>query len=133
MSKKGKKKSAESLEAQARAHEALYGSDSREVDEYRLQARKIYEKHGINLNGEKIDAKELKLLEKRLKEFLQGKREMEGEPTFFKALKSIDLEKTIDLSNEDERRNYQMLEKLDYIRDGKLSGKGRELLKTMEK
>ena len=133
MSKKGKKKSAESLEAQARAHEALYGSDSREVDEYRMQAMRISEKHGINLNGEKIDAKELKILNKRLDEFTEGKRKMEGELTFFKVLKSVEMGEAINLSNEDEERSYHMLELLGYIKDEKLSGKGREFLKKMEK
>ncbi len=129
MSKKGKKKSAESLEARARAHETLYGSSLREADEYRKQALNIIKKYDVRPNGKKIGAKELKIFEKRLKDFAEGKRKIKGELTFLKVLKTIEAGEEIDPNDEDEARNYQMLESLGYIKDGKLARKGRTILK----
>ena len=132
MSKKGKKKSAESLEAQARAHEALYGSDWREVDEYRKQALKIIEKYDVAINGMKIDAKELKTLERRLKHFAEGTRKMKGELTFFRVLKLVEGGESIDPGNKDEVDNYRMLERLGYIKNGKLARKGKTILERLD-
>ena len=67
MSKRKKRKSAEKLEAQARAHEALYGSDWKEVTEYGRQALEIIEKYAIKTNDKRIDAEEVKIFKKRLK------------------------------------------------------------------
>ena len=74
MSKKKKKKSATSLEAQARAHEILYGKDWYEVGVYRGQAQGIIKKMKVNLDEEEIAGKEKNILRKRLKAYEEGKR-----------------------------------------------------------
>jgi len=131
MSRKGKKKGAAKLEAQARAHEALYGSGWKEVTEYRKQALEIVRRHGVRLDNGEISSTALKLFAKRLDEYGRGKRRMEEELPFFRVLKCIAAGDIVDFGNEEEVRNLRMLENLGYIRTGKLTGKGRELLNAL--
>lgn len=132
MSKKRKKKGAESLEAQSRVHEALYGEGSREVMEYRRQALEIIEKYGLSPDNDKISDEELKIFKKRLKEFEEGKRRMKNELIFYRVLKLISAGEQIDPDNMNEFRNQQLLEKAGYIKNGKLTGKGKDLLKMLD-
>ena len=132
MSKKRKKKGVESLEAQSRAHEALYGEGSREVAEYRRQALEIVEKYGLSPNSDKISEEEIKIFKKRLKEFEERKRRMKNELVFCKVLRLVGEGEQIDTENKNELRNQQLLEKAGYIKNGKLTGKGKELLKKLE-
>ena len=132
MSKKRKKKGAEKLEAQSKAHEALYGNGAREVMEYRRQASDIVEKYRISPDDNKIADDELKIFNKRLKEFEEGKRKMKNELVFYKVLRSIGEGKQIDPDDKNERRNHQLLEKAGYIKNRKLTGKGKDLLKKLE-
>jgi len=133
MSKRKKKKSAEKLEAQARVHEALYGTDWKEVMEYRKQALEIVERYDIKPNGKKITNGEIKIFERRLKEFEEGKRRMRGELPFYKVLRLIGEGGSINSDNKIEVKNLQMLEILGYIKDGKPTGKGRKLLRRLGK
>jgi hypothetical protein len=133
MSKRKKKKSAEKLEAQARAHEALYGSDWHEVTEYRRQVLKIVERYGVKSDKERIDAEELKIFKKRLEEFREGRRRMQRELPFYKVLRSLSEGGVVNPSNEVEVKNLQMLEMLGYIKDGKLTWKGRDLMKRIKR
>lgn len=132
MSKKGKKKGAKRLEAQARMHEALYGGDWKEVGEYRRQALAVAGKHGLRLDNGKVTAEAVKLLSRRLEEFAAGKRKLKGEPPFLKVLRTARDCELPDYGNEDEMRSLRMLEALGHIRNGALSGKGRELLRAIE-
>ena len=129
MSKRKKKKSAEKLEAQARAHEALYGTDWKEVMEYRRQALEIVEKYDAKQNDKRISDEEIKIFKRRLKEFEDGERRMRGELPFYKVLRLVSEGETINPGNRIEVKNIQILEILGYIKDGKLTGKGRNLLK----
>ncbi len=131
MSKTKKKKSAEKLEAQARAHEALYGSDWHEVTEYRRQALKIVERYGIKSDKERIDAEELKIFKKRLEEFREGRRRMQRELPFYKVLRLLSEGGVVNPNDEVEVKNLQMLEMLGYIEDGKLTWKGRDMMKRI--
>ena len=133
MSKKKKKKSAEKLEAQARMHEALYGAGWEEAMEYRRQALNILKKHDIKTNNKKISDNELKLFKKRLIEFEEGKREMKKELPFYKVLRSIEKGTFINSKDEVEIKNLQLLELLGYIKNSKLTGKGKKLLRRLEK
>lgn len=132
MSKKGKKKGAVRLEAQARMHEALYGGDWKEVAEYRRQALAVAGKHGLRLDNGKVKAETIKLFARRLEEFAAGKRKLKGEPPFLKVLWTVRDGELPDYGSEDEMRSLRMLEALGHIRDGTLTGKGRELLRAME-
>ena len=132
MSKKRKKKGAEKLSAQSKAHEALYGAGSREVMEYRRQALEIVEKYKIITNGDKISDEELRIFKKRLREYEEEKRGMKNELAFFRVLKTISEGKQIDPNNKIEIKNQQLLEGAGYIKDGKLTGKGKDLLKKLE-
>ncbi len=132
MSKRKKKKSAEKLEAQARAHEALYGSDWQEVTEYRKQALRIVERYGIKSYGERIDAEELKIFKKRLDEFREGRRRMQKELPFYKVLRLLSEGGAVNPNDEIEVKNYQMLEMLGYIKEGKLTWKGRDIMKRIK-
>lgn len=129
--RKKKKKSAEKLEAQARAHEALYGRDWKEVMEYRRQALEIVERYGIKPDDKRISNDEIKIFERRLKEFEEGKRRMRGELPFYKVLRLVNKGEFITPDNEIEVKNLQMLEILGYVKDGKLTGKGRDMLKKL--
>ena len=129
MSKRKKKRSAEKLEAQARAHEALYGTDWKEVMEYRRQALEIVEKYDAKPNDKRISDEEIKIFKRRLKEFEDGERRMRGELPFYKVLRLVSEGETINPGNRIEVKNIQILEILWYIKDGKLTGKGRNLLK----
>lgn len=131
--RKKKRKGAEKLEAQARAHEALYGTDWREVMEYRRQALEIAERHGIKMNDERIIEHEIKIFEKRLKEFEEGKRIMQGEMPFYKVLRLLDRGEAINHDNETEVKNLQMLEILGYAKDGELTGKGRDMMRKLRR
>ncbi len=133
MSKTKKKKSAEKLEAQARAHEALYGSDWHEVTEYRRQALEIVERYGIKSDKERIDAEELKIFKKRLEEFMEGRRRMQRELPFYKVLRSLSQGGVVNPNDEVEVKNLQMLEMLGYIKDGKLTWKGRDMMKRIKR
>lgn len=129
MSKRKKKRGAEKLEAQARAHEALYGTDWNEVMEYRRQALEIVKKYDVKPNDKRISDEEIKVFKRRLKEFEEGERRMRGELPFYKVLRLVSEGKTINPDNKIEVKNMQMLEILGYIKDGKLTSKGRNLLK----
>jgi len=131
MSRKGKKKGAVKLEAQARAHEALYGGDWREVTEYRKQALRIVTSLGLRLDNGEVSAAALKLFAKRLEEYGSGKRKMRGDMPFLRVLRTVMEGRVLDYGNETEVRNFRMLEGLGYIRQGKLTGKGNELLKVL--
>ncbi len=133
MSKTKKKKSAEKLEARARAHEALYGSDWHEVTEYRRQALKIVERYGIKSDEEKIDAEELKIFEKRLEEFREGRRRMQRELPFYKVLRLLSEGDVVNPNDKIEVKNLRMLEMLGYIKDGKLTWKGRDMMKRIKR
>lgn len=133
MSKRKKKKSAEKLEAQARAHEALYGSDWREVTEYRKQALKIVERYGIKSDDKRIDEEELKIFKKRLQEFREGRRRVQRELPFYKVLRLLSEGGAVNPDDEIEVKNLRMLEMLGYIRDGKLTWKGRDMMKRIKR
>jgi hypothetical protein len=133
MSKRKKKKGAEKLEAQARAHEALYGTDWKEVTEYRRQALEIIEKHRIKPDDGKIADDEIKIFEKRLKEFEDGKRKMLGELPFYRILRLVSKGESINSDNRIEAKNLQLLEVSGYVKDGKLTARGRNLLKVLER
>lgn len=133
MSKRGKKKGAEKLEAQARAHEALYGTDWSEVTEYRRQALEIIERHHVRLDDKKIADDEIKIFEKRLKEFEDGKRKMRGELPVYKILGSVKNGESINSEDKVEVKNLRLLEILGYVKDGKLTGRGRKLLEMLGK
>jgi hypothetical protein len=128
MSKKSKKKGAESLQSQARMHEALYGPDWGEVGEYRGQALGIIERYAISIDEKKIDSEGAKLFKKRLEEFGTGKRKMVGELPFAKVLRVLKAGGTIDKKDAVLSQNLALLEGLGYVKDGKLTGKGRQLL-----
>ncbi len=132
MSKRKKRKSAEKLEAQARAHEALYGTDWKEVMEYRGQALEIVERYSIKPNDKRISNNEINIFKKRLKEFEEGKRIMQGELSFYRVLRLLSEGESVDLGNEIEAKNLGMLEMLGYIKDGKLTWKGRDLMKIIK-
>jgi len=131
MSRKSKKKGALKLEAQARAHEALYGGDWGEVTEYRKQALKIMTRLGLKLDNGDISVAALKLFAKRLEEFCSGKRKMRGEMPFLRVLRTVGDGEALNSGDETDIRNFRMLEDLGYIRQGKLTGKGNELLKAL--
>jgi hypothetical protein len=131
MSRKSKKKGALKLEAQARAHEALYGGDWREVTEYRKQALRIVTSLGLKLDNGEISAAALKLFAKRLEEYVRGKRKMRGEMPFLRVLRTINEGGVLDFDNETDVRNFRMLENLGYIRQGTLTGKGNKLLQAL--
>lgn len=133
MSKRREKESVERLEAQARAHEALYGTDWKEVMEHRRQALEIMEKYNIRPNEKKIVDSDIKIFKRRLKEFEEGKRKMRGELAFFKVLRLVSKGGSVDSDKKIETGNLQRLEILGYVKDGKLTGKGRNLLKRLEK
>ncbi len=133
MSKRKKKKSAEKLEAQARAHEALYGSDWHEVTEYRRQVLKIVERYSIKSDKERIDGEELKIFKKRLEEFREGRRRMQRELPFYKVLRLLSEGGVVNPNDEVEVKNLYMLEMLGYIEDGKLTWKGRDLMKRIKR
>ena len=133
MSKRKKKKGAEKLEAQARAHEALYGTDWREVTEYRRQALEIIEKHRIKPDDKKIAGGEIKIFKRRLKEFEDGKRKLQEELPFYKILKLASNGESINPDDKVEVKNLQLLEISGYVKDGKLTGRGRNLLKILER
>ncbi len=132
MSKRKKKKGAEKLEDQARAHEALYGSDWHEVTEYRRQALEIVERYGIKSDDERIDAEELKIFKKRLEEFREGRRRMQRELPFYKVLRLLGEGDAVNPNDEVEVKNLRMLEMLGYIEDGKLTWKGRDMMKRIK-
>ncbi|UCF07958.1 MAG: hypothetical protein JSW28_10015 [Thermoplasmata archaeon] len=133
MPKRRKKKSADKLEAQARAHEALYGSDWREVTEYRKQALEIIERYGIRSDDERIDAEELRIFKKRLDEFREGRRRMHGELPFYKVLRLLAKGGAVNPDDEIEAKNLRMLGMLGYIKDGKLTWKGRDMMKRIRR
>lgn len=133
MSKRRKKKGAEKLEAQARAHEALYGVDWREVTEYRRQALEIVDRYDIKPNDKETTDVEIKLFKRRLKDFEDGKRRMYEELPFYKVLNSINKGIAINRDDKIEVKNLQLLEILGYIKDSKLTGKGRSLLNSLVK
>jgi len=132
MSKKGKKKGAESLEAQARMHETLYGTDYDEATEYRRQALEMVKKHDVKPDEGTIADEELRLFERRLDEFKDGKRRMEGELAFYSVLRQVHQGGTID-PNRTEAKNLHLLKLLGYVKNDKLTGKGRELLRSLQR
>jgi hypothetical protein len=132
MSKRRKKKGAERLEAQARAHAILYGPEWHEVSDYRQQAMKLIEKHGIRPDEERIGSEELKIVGKRLEEFREGKRKLWGELPVDKVLELLSQGRTVDPGDDIGSKTLRMLEKLGYVKDGELTGKGRDLKKRMK-
>jgi len=132
MSKRRKKKGAEKLEAQARAHAIVYGPDWHEVSDYRQQAMKLIEKHGIRPDEKRVDAEELKIIGKRLEEFGKGKRRLWGELPVDKVLELLSQGKTVDPGDVIGAKTLRMLEKLGYVKDGKPTWKGRDLRKRIK-
>ena len=90
------------------------------------------EKYKIITNGDKISDEELRIFKKRLREYEEEKRGMKNELAFFRVLKTISEGKQIDPNNKIEIKNQQLLEGAGYIKDGKLTGKGKDLLKKLE-
>jgi len=131
MSKKRKKKGAEGLMAQARAHEALYGTEWEEVSEYNMQARQIIEKYRVRPDNRRIGNEELRIFKRRLEEFRDGKRRMHGELTAYNVLRSIAEGGPAVTGDGAEAKNLRLLEAAGYVKDGKLTWKGRDLLKKM--
>ena len=131
MSRKSKKKGAVKLEAQARAHEALYGGDWGEVTEYRKQALRIVTRLGLKLENGDVSIAALKLFAKRLEEYGSGKRKMRGELPFLRVLRTVREGSVLDYGNETDVWNFRILEGLGYIRQGTLTGKGKILLKAL--
>ncbi|MBN2013838.1 MAG: hypothetical protein JW778_01525, partial [Candidatus Altiarchaeota archaeon] len=129
MSKKSRKKSATSLEAQARAHETLYGKDWYEVGVYRRQAQEIIKKAKARLEEEEIAEKEKNILRKRLKEYGEGRREIDKSLLFYKILERLNENKPIDLSDDRVKDNLKVLEELEYIKNMGITAKGKKMLK----
>lgn len=128
MSKKRKKKSAISLEALSRAHEMLYGKDWYEVGLYRKQAQEIMKKGKIKLDNEEISEKEKEILRKRLKEYEEGKKDIDKNLLFYKILRDLDEGKAIDMSDERVKKNLEILEEFEYVKEMKITAKGRKIL-----
>ncbi len=128
--KKKKKKSATSLEAQARAHETLYGKDWYEVGVYRKQAQEIIKKMKVKVDEREIIEKEKNILRKRLKEYGEGKREIDRSLLFYKIPEKIDKKKAIDLSDDKVRNNPQVLGELGYVKDRGITPKGKQMLSS---
>ncbi len=128
MSKKKKKKSATSLEAQARAHEILYGGDWYEVGVYRKQAQEIIKKMRVELDEGEIVEKEKSILRKRLKEYEEGKREIDRSLLFYKILEKLDKKKAINLNDDGVRNNLQVLGEFGYVKDMGITPKGKKML-----
>ena len=111
----------------------MYGSDWKEVTEYRRQAREIIDKYDLRPNDKRVDAEELKVFKKRLKDFEEGKRRMRGELPFTRVLRLLREGGAVNPTDETEVKNLQMLEMLGYIKDGKLTWKGRDMMKRIKR
>lgn len=128
---KREKEGAEKLEAQARAHEALYGSGWKEVTGYRKQALEIMSRHRLRTDNGRISGAALKLFSKRLEEFRSGKRRADENLPFMRLLGKLARGKLPDFGDGAEVRNLRMLEGLGFVKNGSLTGKGRELLRDI--
>ena len=80
-----------------------------------------------------IDEEELKIFKKRLQEFREGRRRMQRELPFYKVLRLLSEGGVVNPNDEVDVKNLQMLEMLGYIKDGKLTWKGRDMMKRMKK
>lgn len=95
---------------------------------YRKQAQEIIKKIRVKVDEGEIVEKEKNILRKRLKEYGEGKREIDRSLLFYKILEKLDKKKAIDLSDDRVRNNLQVLEELGYVKDKRITPKSKKML-----